>query len=243
MSGRRELERAWTRLGAEDPFWAVLTHKDKRGGRWDPGEFFATGEDAIAALLARVEELAPGFGGGRALDFGCGLGRLTRPLASRFDRVEGVDIAATMLDRARELHADEPRCVFRHLAAPGLTVFADASFDFALSLLVLQHMPRALALEALAALLRVLRPGGVLVVQAPTHPRTLKARLRAVSPSWLWSLYTRARYGHAGVMAMHGLAEAELRAAIRAGGARVLAVDEDGGGDWRSLRYIALKGQ
>src|SRR5687768_12932320 len=38
------LRRVWQTLGRDDPMWAVLSHADKRGGRWDPEEFLATGE-------------------------------------------------------------------------------------------------------------------------------------------------------------------------------------------------------
>src|SRR5947199_285592 len=33
----------WTRLGAEDPLWAVLVEDGKRGGRWDVDDFLALG--------------------------------------------------------------------------------------------------------------------------------------------------------------------------------------------------------
>jgi hypothetical protein len=38
----------WTRLGAEDPLWAVLVADGKRGGRWDVEEFLALGRTDVA---------------------------------------------------------------------------------------------------------------------------------------------------------------------------------------------------
>ena len=49
----------------------------------------------------------------QALDFGCGVGRLTQALAEHFERVAGVDIAASMIARARQenRHGDRVRYV------------------------------------------------------------------------------------------------------------------------------------
>jgi hypothetical protein len=65
-------------------------------GRFRP---FASGEREVAALLAGLQSEALLPAGQRAaLDFGCGVGRLTRALASRFDSVAGV---GTRSQRAR----------------------------------------------------------------------------------------------------------------------------------------------
>jgi len=55
----------------------------------------------VATEFAYIESLGVEPSGGRALDFGCGLGRLTQPLAERFDEAVGVDIAASMIEGAR----------------------------------------------------------------------------------------------------------------------------------------------
>ena len=38
------LKRNWEAFGRDDPLWAVLTEPSRKGGGWDPDEFFATGE-------------------------------------------------------------------------------------------------------------------------------------------------------------------------------------------------------
>ena len=104
---------------------------------------------------------------GRALDFGCGVGRLTRALAEHFDRCDGVDLAASMVEQAQALNRDRGRIWFHHNQAPNLELFADRSFDFVLTLLVLQHMEPGLMTEYLAEFVRVLRPGGVAYFNVP----------------------------------------------------------------------------
>src|SRR5207253_2064207 len=85
------LGRTWDRLGRRDPLWAVLTHPEKKGGRWNLEEFLATGEAEIAKLFATLEERRIEVEYDVAVDFGCGVGRLTQPLARRFQTVYGID--------------------------------------------------------------------------------------------------------------------------------------------------------
>ena len=93
----RELTDNWQAFGEDDPLWAILSHADKRGNRWDLDEFLETGEAEITEVLAEATGLVPSLAFGRALDFGCGVGRLTQALARRFATVDGVDIAAAMV--------------------------------------------------------------------------------------------------------------------------------------------------
>ena len=104
---------------------------------------------------------------GRALDFGCGVGRLTQALAEHFDSCDGVDLAASMIERARELNENGERVRFHHNDAPDLRLFGDGSFDFILSLIALQHMEPELMRGYLREFLRVLRPGGVAFFNVP----------------------------------------------------------------------------
>src|SRR3954447_8717775 len=87
----------WTRLGAEDPLWAVLVDPDKRGGRWDAEEFLAVGRRDVEAHRQWLARLGLPTTWSTALDFGCGAGRLTQALAAHADEVIGVDVSAPML--------------------------------------------------------------------------------------------------------------------------------------------------
>jgi SAM-dependent methyltransferase len=120
----------------------------------------------------------------RALDFGCGVGRVTQGLARHFERCDGVDVAASMLERARALNALGERCVFTQNAAPDLALYPDESFDLVYSGYVLQHLPPESARRYLGELVRVLAKGGLLFVQmtcerVPPAPSLLADALRA----------------------------------------------------------------
>lgn len=122
----------------------------------------ATGEAEIETVLnhlARIN-LMPDFGGS-ALDFGCGVGRLTQALARRFASCVGLDISQQMIQKANALNQHE-NC--RYLANSSLALpFPDGSFSFIYSNIVLQHVPRRFSIAYLAEFVRTLVPGGVLV--------------------------------------------------------------------------------
>jgi len=148
--------------------WSNLTGPELGARAWDAEAFFAAGEAEIEATLHRSTQLgvAPERRE-RALDFGCGVGRLTRALGRRFARADGVDISKVMLREARRHQGAHGHCHY-HLDTSGhLGRFEDASFDFVYSNLVLQHMEPLDALRYVAELVRVLAPGGLLVFQVP----------------------------------------------------------------------------
>ncbi len=165
-----QLKTTWETFGRDDPLWAVLTDASRRGGRWDLDEFLATGEQEIAAALDELERLGVAPVRGRALDFGCGVGRLTQALAERFERCDGVDIAASMIAEARRINRHGERVQYHVNDAPDLGMFPSDSFDFVLSFIVLQHMEPRYAKRYIAEFVRVLRPGGLAVFQIPARP-------------------------------------------------------------------------
>src|SRR5215472_5069559 len=105
------LRRDWTKLGEADPLWAVCVDPDKRGGGWDTREFLASGRAEVSHLLAELDQVG-GCPRQSAIDFGCGVGRVTAALSEHFAVVTGIDIADSMLVHARSLHAGNPRCRF-----------------------------------------------------------------------------------------------------------------------------------
>jgi len=162
-----DLQQHWTAFGEQDPLWAILALPGKRGGVWDPEEFFATGRAEVDGVLGMLAERGIAVERGRALDFGCGVGRLTQALAEHFDSCDGVDLAESMIERARELNRDGERVRFHHNDASDLRLFGDGTFDFILSLIVLQHMKPELMRGCMREFVRVLRPGGVAIFNIP----------------------------------------------------------------------------
>ena len=128
--------RDWDEIGRLDALWAILSDPAKRHGRWDVDEFLATGRREIDAVLETGRRWSLPERRDHALDFGCGVGRLTRALAAHFGSATGVDISEVMVSHARALHADRPACTFKILDNGGLTAFPDRSFDCVYSRIV-----------------------------------------------------------------------------------------------------------
>jgi arsenite methyltransferase len=117
--------------------------------------------------------------GGTALDVGSGPGDVTASLAYAVGSdglVLGVDISEPMLTRAVRAHS-VPQVGFLRADAQRLPL-RDATVDAVSSMLVLQLVPEPAL--ALAEMVRVLRPGGRLVVLLPTVGRG--ARLLTMLP-------------------------------------------------------------
>ncbi|HXA84254.1 MAG TPA: class I SAM-dependent methyltransferase [Candidatus Dormibacteraeota bacterium] len=157
--------RDWEEMAAIDPLWAIMSSPEKRFRNWELEAFLSTGKEEISSLMESADQLGLPRQRRRAIDFGCGVGRLTRALRSHFPECYGVDIAEGMLERAREL---TPECHFRQ--ANDLSSFPDRHADLIYSSMVLQHQPNKKQAAALIAeMVRVLAPGGLLVFQMPVH--------------------------------------------------------------------------
>jgi SAM-dependent methyltransferase len=161
----------WEQHARRDPLWAVLSDGAKRDGQWDSAAFFETGVTEIGSLLRDLDAQGILFDRGAALDFGCGVGRLTQALAPHFARAVGVDISPGMLEVAGRRNRFPERVSYVSNQTADLHVFQDRTFDFLVSLIVLQHLPPDIAVGYLREFFRVLAPAGVLVFQLPSHRR------------------------------------------------------------------------
>ena len=132
-----------------------MTTTTSRAGDTAPSPVPQTNE-RLLDLLARA-------GARDVLDIGCGHGALSRLLAANGYRVTGIDPDWTAVETARGKVAEAR---FEVAMAENLP-FAEESFDAAIFLNALHHVPGAMMEKALNEALRVLRPGGVLVVVEP----------------------------------------------------------------------------
>jgi SAM-dependent methyltransferase len=239
-----ELRADWTRLGEADPLWAVCVDPARRGGRWDLEEFNATGRAEIAAALTELDRLGLCERRERALDFGCGVGRLTAALAGQFGEATGADISRPMLEQAARINAADGRCRYVHNDTADLRAFPDQSFDLVYSSLVLQHIPPVLARAYLAEFVRVLRPGGAIMLLVPVaHARTLHGMVYAIAPHRVTGWIQRRLFGYPAAMRMHTLPARRVRRVVEPLGATLAdSVPHPGyGGHWRMALHIVTR--
>lgn len=164
-----DLQRHWDAFGEQDPMWAILTDPARKGRRWTAEEFFATGVAEIEALMAEARGFGLPTGRRRALDFGCGLGRLTQALADHCDEALGLDVAPSMIAQATTFNRHGARVQYHVQTAPPFHQIASRSMDVVYTGRVLQHIAPVYAREYIRELARVVAPGGFLSFDVPSR--------------------------------------------------------------------------
>jgi SAM-dependent methyltransferase len=245
-----QVQRHWDALAKSDPLWAVLTDAGKDGQRWSISEFYATGVAEVEADLARLARLLPAFPTERALDFGCGAGRLTQALATRYSTVVGLDISGQMVALARR-HNPNPRVTFVQSGRSDLREFPDGSFDLVYSRITLQHIAPRYTSGYLREFVRVLAPGGVALIQVPASvpPGDPPERFQfSLWPPTIWMRVKRyVRYHYPGwfpgtpKMQMYALPRVEVEALLTGAGAEILSVERSAAAGFENLAYAARK--
>ena len=135
-------------------------------------EFFATVTAVVNDLEKQIQWVGPGERSGwRALEIGCGAGRLLRPLSRHFRELHGVEIAEDLLSRAREITRDLPQVRLHSSQGAALAGLADNTFDYVYSHDFLPRLEnRPLVLDFLRETHRVLRVGGLARIElSGTH--------------------------------------------------------------------------
>jgi trans-aconitate methyltransferase len=158
--------RAWAK---RDPYYAVLSADQFRSKRLDDEArrvFFESGERHIEQALRTVQQrLDASFSPRRALDFGCGVGRTTLPLARRCEQVVGLDISADMLaEAAHNADAASLRNI-EWVQSDDTLSRVRGSFDFIYSVIVLHHIRPHLGHAIIRRLLSLLAPRGAIALQ------------------------------------------------------------------------------
>ena len=165
----------WEEAARRDPLWAILSDPAKSNRGWTLADFFETGRREISLLLHELSTLGQVPASGTALDFGCGVGRLTQALARSFISVIGIDVSPTMIQLARRLNRYPDRVEYVLNARPDLSLLPSAALDFLYSDIVLQHIPPPQSRVFVAEFLRLLRPGGLAVFQLTAERRPVDA--------------------------------------------------------------------
>ncbi len=167
MSYKRVIEN-WEELAKKDALWSILTDPAKKDNKWDEQEFFKTGKLEVETMLNYLIENKWLTKFGTALDFGCGVGRITRALCTRFEKSIGIDASETMIKKATDINKKYMNKVeFIANKKDNLNVIKDGSISFIYSVIVLQHLPKKQALNFIREFMNKLEHNGILVFQVP----------------------------------------------------------------------------
>jgi SAM-dependent methyltransferase len=158
----RRMRDDWNARAREDAgYFVAFGRRDS-----DDAQFFATATEVINRLewvLSRVP-LAE-RGAWRALEVGCGPGRLMRPMSRHFVEIHGVDVSDEMIALSKEKLGDIPSAHTQVSDGSTLPMFADESFEFVYSYAVFQHIPaREVIVSYLREIHRVMKTGGLAVL-------------------------------------------------------------------------------
>ena len=166
---RRDTDSDWNRIAEDDPFWGVLSQEEFRKDAMTAErlkEFMASGHEYVANLLSFVRKFFdPDFAPRRAMDFGCGVGRLAIPLAKCSGEVVAIDVAPAMLKLCAE-HArlaDVDNLIL--CESDDELTRVHGTFDLINTYIVLQHIPPERGYRILQAMLDRLEIGGIGSVQ------------------------------------------------------------------------------
>jgi SAM-dependent methyltransferase len=153
----------WNRRAKEDAYFYVASSRRNQSTT----EFKSSASvvtHLLEAELVRLPAVDPASR--RALEVGCGPGRLMIPLSRHFAEIHGVDVSDEMIRMARELLAGVPNTRVHVNNGADLAMFEDGYFDFVYSCVVFQHIPsKQIVLNYLREIHRALKTGGVLLCQ------------------------------------------------------------------------------
>jgi ubiquinone/menaquinone biosynthesis C-methylase UbiE len=164
----------WNERAREDAhYYVAFGRRDQ-----DDTEFLSTAADVVRDLegeLKRLPATTPPENR-RALEIGCGPGRLLRPMSRHFGEIHGIDVSDEMIVQANEKLRDIPWAHAHHASGSDLAQFPSDHFDFVYSYAVFQHIPSAeVVFSYLRETVRVLKPGGFARLQINGLPKTAKA--------------------------------------------------------------------
>ena len=243
-----ETRLTFEKLGLSDPLWAVLTVSRYKNNKWDPEEFFETGRSEIRQVLEYLDALPITLRRDRALDFGCGVGRLSQPLAEYFSQVTAVDIAESFINVARDYNRHGDQCQYVQNTTDDLRQLESDHFDFIYSNIALQHSPPQYILKYISEFVRVLRRDGVAVFQVPAGMTPFDGTISWMLRRFRWRFIApakRRRMTMRGetIIPFYSVPRALIESVIDASGGRTVDVVENraAGKGWVSLQYCVVK--
>jgi len=162
-------DQEWVRWGQQDPYYAVITNDKFRKANLTEDakrEFFESGRYHVHYVLdAASRLLGRDFEPRRALDFGCGVGRVALSLAQRVPVVVGVDVSPDMLAEMARNAASQGLTNVQGVQSDAELSAVSGDFDFVHSCITFQHIQPVHGKRLLSGLVGRLQPGGVGAIQ------------------------------------------------------------------------------
>lgn len=162
-----QLQITWKNFGNSEPFWSVLTQEQYKFHNINDNnskEFYQTGEDTIEFFENILQKYNYSFKNKIVLDFGCGVGRLTKPLTHLASKVYGMDISETHLNYAKQQDK-----ITEFFLVDNFETLPEVPFkpNIILSLIVLQHSRPQLIAHYINLLINSLEKDGIALLHIP----------------------------------------------------------------------------
>jgi len=162
-------DKSWEEFGKENPYYWVTTIDEYVDEKWNEEtqkKFFEDSTKYIHNILEIIHKhIDPNFSPKNALDFGCGVGRVTIPLSKMSKKVVGTDVSSTMLKEAEKLSTHEKTENTTFVKGDDELSKITDTFNFVHSIYVFQHIPFKRGKKILDRILSSLEPDGVGVLQ------------------------------------------------------------------------------
>ncbi|MDB5000894.1 MAG: methylase involved in ubiquinone/menaquinone biosynthesis [Mucilaginibacter sp.] len=160
-------DKEWEKFGKDNPYYGVIVdekYKTKNLNNEIKNVFFTSGESYVKNVFSIIESLIGGkFKPQMALDFGCGTGRLTIPLAKRSNKIMGIDISESILKEAAK-NAEDFGLNNIDFKPFSDTLISSNKFDFINTYIVLQHITVSRGIEIIKSMLSSLEENGIAVI-------------------------------------------------------------------------------
>lgn len=225
------LSNCWTTYGKKVPYWSVLTQPEFLNPNEEViGDFYESGNWELNYAKEVFEKYSfQSLKGKTILDFGCGLGRITRTLLELGGNVIGMDISESHLNLAKKNIKENIKWVHNKSLHKTIVELCGTKLDLIITFIVLQHNRPKLMRQYIKSLLEALNDGGVAILHIPYEIPNYNESLEAENPE---------------VMEMHCLPITDVENLVKSSNCRIVDIDykhDKCGGDIKNCIYIITK--
>jgi 2-polyprenyl-3-methyl-5-hydroxy-6-metoxy-1,4-benzoquinol methylase len=204
----------WEKWGANNPYYGVLSDKKFYGKELNKSEyqeFYHSGEYEIEGVVRKIEAWTntQNLKFSHAVDFGCGVGRLTMALARHSKKVTGLDVSPSMIKKAISNMPAKYRSKINYVVSDDNLQMLPGDYDLVYSNIVLQHIPVYRAMKIINVLLKQLDKNGFAALHVtykhdmnPTKKMIIRLREHFIIIHYLFNVFKNRPY-NTPLMRMH----------------------------------------